>query len=88
MSWARGSTRAWRRVRRRVLQANVVSNGGRCTLQLAGVCQGQATHVHHVLGRAVTGDDPRYLTAACAACNLHIGEPGKGEPDTRQVSSW
>jgi hypothetical protein len=48
---------------------------------------GQATCAHHVLGRAVTGDDPSYLVAACAACNLHVGEP-KTSPAPRRVSSW
>jgi hypothetical protein len=70
-----------------VLALNAEQNEGRCVLAIAGVCTGQATCAHHVLGRAVTGDDPSYLVAACAACNLHVGEP-KTSPAPRRVSSW
>lgn len=34
-------------------------------------------HAHHVLGRKVTGDDPRYIVAACQHCNLKVGDPTK-----------
>ena len=84
-AWDKGSTRRWRTIRARVLADN---RGGMCTLGVEGVCTGRATHVHHVLGRAVTGDDPKYLVAACAACNLHVGEPGKRRIEPRRVSSW
>lgn len=87
-SWRGGSTRAWRRIRARVLEDNRRDNGGRCTLQVPGVCTGEATHVHHVKGRAITGDDPRWLVASCAACNLHVGEPSKHEPKARKISTW
>jgi hypothetical protein len=40
---------------------NLLYNGGRCTLGIDGVCTGQADTVHHTLGRAVTGDDRRYI---------------------------
>ena len=87
-AWKGGSTRAWRRRREAVLAENLERNGGRCTLGVEGVCTGAATQVHHVLGRAVTGDDLRYLAAVCAACNLYVGEPGKVSPPHRVVSRW
>lgn len=86
-AWAGGSTRQWRRIRARILAENLRTNHGRCTLQLRG-CTGQANTVHHVQGRAVTGDDPKHLAACCRACNLKIGEPGKDSPPTKRVSRW
>jgi hypothetical protein len=70
--WGKGSTRAWRRVRATVL----ARDGNLCQLRLPG-CTRIATCVHHVYGRAVTGDDPRWLAAACQHCNLRIGQPGR-----------
>ena len=32
--------------------ANPQEKGGRCVLQIKGVCTGQAEQVHHTLGRA------------------------------------
>jgi len=87
-SWAGNKGRAWRRIRRRVLDENQRTNDGRCTLELPGVCAGQADTVHHTLGRAVTGDDPRYLVAVCKACNLKVGEPRRSSPPHRPVTSW
>jgi len=86
-AWAKGSTAAWRRTRAAVLLANQMSNGGRCTLILPG-CTGQATVVHHILGRSVTGDDPRYLAATCNECNLAAGEPGRTSPKPKRISNW
>jgi 5-methylcytosine-specific restriction endonuclease McrA len=68
-AWAGGSTRAWRRIRAEVL----IRDGNTCQLRLDN-CTDRAEHVHHTLGRAVTGDDPRFLKAACERCNLDIGE--------------
>ena len=87
-AWARGSTYAWRVLRARVLQANAAENQGRCQVAIEGVCTGTADTVHHRLGRAVTGDDPRYLVACCRACNLHIGEPKHNTPQHKRVSEW
>lgn len=87
-SWDKGSTRAWRRIRAGVLEENRRTNGGRCVLAIPGVCTGMATCVHHTVGRAVSGDDPRYLVASCKACNLHVGEPAKHTPKPRRVSNW
>lgn len=84
-AWAKGSSRAWRRVRAAVL----ARDGQVCRVQIPGVCTGHATHVHHTLGRRVTGDDPAYLVASCKACNLHLGEPDPTrDPEPRQVTKW
>lgn len=92
-AWAGGSTRHWRRVRATCLALNqrpkrLGGNDGRCTLAIPGVCEGRATEVHHTLGRAATGDDPRYLAAVCKACNLHMGDPAKHEPQPKIRSRW
>lgn len=63
-------------------------NDGRCTLGIKDVCAGQATEVHHTLGRDVSGDDPRYLVASCGACNRQIGEPRKHNPQPKIRSRW
>jgi hypothetical protein len=44
--------------------------------------------VHHTLGRAVTGDDPKYLGACCSECNLKIGEPKQSSPPHRTITKW
>lgn len=74
-SWQGGSTRRWRKIRAIVLDRD----GHLCQLRL-DVCTGTATQVHHTHGRAVTGDDPAYLVAACRECNLKIGEPARHDP--------
>lgn len=85
-AWAGGSTRRWRRIRAQVLTRDHCT----CQLKLTGICTGAAEHVHHVLGRAVTGDDPAYLVAACEACNLALGQPGTRTPDPqpRKMTQW
>lgn len=87
-AWSKGSTRRWRRIRAAVLAANAQDNGGRCVVGIAGVCQGEASCVHHTQGRAVTGDDLRYLVASCKACNGHIGEPSRHNPRPKKISDW
>ncbi len=87
-AWRHKSSRAWERVRTAVLQANLLEHGGRCRLAVPGVCTGDAREVHHVLGRGVTGDDPRYLMAVCRACNLHVGDPMAGQVAHRPVTRW
>lgn len=95
--WAKGSTRRWRQVRALVL----ARDGYRCRAHADGWCDlapgehacegdGMRTvrHAHHTRGRAVTGDDPRHIIAACATCNLHIGQPGRHTPEPRRVSRW
>jgi 5-methylcytosine-specific restriction endonuclease McrA len=80
--WKGGSTRAWRRTRALVLKRD----GHRCQLKLEG-CETVATHAHHTKGKA-HGDDPRFLVAACAPCNLKIGDPTKADPDPIPWSGW
>lgn len=90
-AWAKGSTRAWRRLRARILTNNLLppprGNSGLCTLQVPDVCTGQATQVHHELGKA-NGDDERYLKPVCKACNLHIGDPTRYNPQPRVMTRW
>lgn len=83
-SWASGSTRRWRQIRAAVL----ARDGYRCRVQIEGVCTGRATCVHHVHGRAVTGDDPRYLVASCDPCNQAMGDPTKYDPQPTPRSRW
>lgn len=87
-SWAGGSTTRWRKIRAGVLARNRADNQGRCTLQIVGVCTGEADQVHHTLGKQVTGDNVAYLAAICRACNLHIGEPSRHNPTPRPISTW
>lgn len=94
-NWAAGSTRTWRRVR-----AAVLARDGRCRAHADGwcaragrtgvhTCTGRAEHAHHVLGRGRTGDDPAYLVAACAACNLFIGDPtAHQDPPLTTITRW
>jgi 5-methylcytosine-specific restriction endonuclease McrA len=83
-NWDGGSTWAWRKTRAGVLRRD----GYRCKVGTP-VCVGIATHVHHTRGRAVTGDDPRFLVASCAPCNLRIGDPTKhADPPNKAVTSW
>jgi 5-methylcytosine-specific restriction endonuclease McrA len=81
-AWSGGSTRAWRRVRALVL----LRDGYRCRLALPG-CTVRATDAHHTLGRARTGDDPRWVIAACAPCNVRTGEPVP-DPAPRPLTRW
>lgn len=84
-SWAKGSTRAWRRTRALVL----ARDGGVCQMRIPGVCTTTATHVHHTQGRARTGDDMRYLVASCQACNLKVGDPTKtADPKPQPRTRW
>lgn len=100
-NWQGGSTSAWRRIRAHVL----ARDGYRCRAHTDGWCDkvpGEHTctrlalpggpdagHAHHTHGRAVTGDDPRHIVAACRACNLHIGDPAAhADPPNRAVSRW
>lgn len=72
-------------------------DGNRCRIATPGTwtigngeerrCLGVADCVHHTRGRAVTGDDPRFMVAACTPCNLLIGEP-RVDPPPRPVTEW
>jgi len=81
-SWKGGSTRAWRRTRRAVLERDRY----RCQLQLPG-CTGRATVAHHVKGKAM-GDDPKDLLAACSNCNGKVGDPTRHDPDPTPWHGW
>ena len=95
-SWGRGSTRRQRRIRAEVLARD---HDRGCRAHRDGWCAapGVAPHtctdtqdcVHHTLGKAVTGDDPRHQVAACTTCNLAIGEPGRhDDPPNKAVTRW
>lgn len=58
-----------------MLEYNRQNYGGRCRARVVGVCRGIATVAHHIRGRQVTGDDPRFIEGVCDPCNLHIGDP-------------
>lgn len=62
-------------------------DGQRCQLKLEG-CTTKATCVHHTAGKAVTGDDPAHLVAACQNCNLKIGDPARYDPPARPRTAW
>lgn len=83
-SWTGGSTRAWRKIRTQIL----ARDSYRCQVKIEGICTTRATCVHHTLGRSTTGDDPRYLVAACDPCNLHIGDPTKHDPQPTPRTRW
>jgi hypothetical protein len=97
MSWAGGSTRAWRIMRAAILQRDALAG---CRAHRDGWCAraGRATphrctdaveHAHHTHGRRVTGDDPRYIVSSCEACNLHIGDPSRAaDPPVVPVTRW
>ena len=87
-SWKQGSSRRWRKLRAAILYANVLETGGACQVAIPKVCTGQADTVHHVKGKAVTGDDPRYLVAACTACNRKLGNPANVSPRPRKITRW
>jgi 5-methylcytosine-specific restriction endonuclease McrA len=87
-AWRGGSTRRWRRIRAAVLVRDSVRGVPMCQVRLPGVCTVVATCVHHVKGRAVTGDDPRWLVAACDECNLAVGEPATRTPQPKKVTKW
>lgn len=87
-NWKGGSTTKWRKTRAQILLNNQVFNAGQCTLQIKGKCTGIANQVHHTLGRGVTGDDPRYLQAVCAACNYAIGDPTKNRDPRGRPPRW
>lgn len=82
-SWTGGSTTAWRKLRAAVL----FRDGFQCQLRLDG-CTGTAEHAHHTVGRSVSGDDPAFIVAACAHCNLAVGDPTKYNPAPRPLTEW
>lgn len=91
-AWSKGSTRAWRTLRRAIL----ARDGWTCQLAVRGVCVHRSTpmHVHHKHGkdsgcRGCEIDAPDHLQAACAPCNLHVGDPSKAaDPPNEAVTKW
>lgn len=87
-AWAKGSTSAWRKLREFVL----ARDGYQCQLQLPGCTVAapvRGGHVHHTLGREVTGDDPAHMVASCRSCNLKAGDPTKQpDPPPRPMTRW
>ena len=90
-NWPAGSTHQWRKTRKTVLDRDRY----RCQLTIPAVCTVIADCVHHTGDRAVTGDNPAYLVAACTPCNQHVGDPvrarGGGaarDPDPVPRTSW
>jgi 5-methylcytosine-specific restriction endonuclease McrA len=93
-NWENGSSAAWRAMRLFVLDRDK----HRCQIRTEGTwvnrkgqtlyCLVKATHVHHTRDRRVVGDDPAYLVAACAPCNLHVGDPTKGDPAPTPATRW
>jgi hypothetical protein len=93
-AWEQGSTRRWRWIRDAVL----VRDGYRCRIALPGTwpvmggmarCLGVADCVHHTRGRALTGDDPAFMVAACTPCNLKVGDPTRmPDPPPRPMTRW
>ncbi|EHR62641.1 HNH endonuclease [Saccharomonospora cyanea] len=89
-SWAKGSTRAWRKTRALVL----ARDGWVCQLchraidpQLRPPHPGSAT-VHHTLGKRY-GDNPAHLVAAHRKCNLDVGDPTtQPDPPAEPVTKW
>ena len=93
--WRGGSTRAWRRTRALVLQRDkqlALREGGVwCRVRVPGVCVGDGVpmHVHHLDGVGA-GHRIDRLVAACAPCNLHIGDPTKrgDDPVCIAITQW
>lgn len=96
--WSSGSSRAWRRLRAAVLARDQYLCKAHPTwCDAAGAPPHTCTttaparggHVHHTHGKKVTGDDPRYLVAACASCNQAIGQPKPDtDPPPRPRTAW
>jgi 5-methylcytosine-specific restriction endonuclease McrA len=91
-AWSKGSTRAWRNVRARVL----TRDRQRCQLRIAGVCvtTSDPMHVHHIHGRdsgcpGCKADRHDHLQAACAPCNLSVGDPSRAaDPPAIPITRW
>jgi 5-methylcytosine-specific restriction endonuclease McrA len=84
-AWGKGSTRAWRILRLKVLKRD----GYRCQVQIEGICTTIADCAHHLDGKAA-GDDPDRLVASCTPCNLAVGDPaGRGtDPEHVARTNW
>ena len=81
-SWEGGSTAAWKKLRRKILQRD----GHRCQIRLPG-CTTIATEVDHTIGK-VYGDNPDHLRAACSHCNKSQGNPERHDPPATPRTNW
>jgi 5-methylcytosine-specific restriction endonuclease McrA len=82
--WPGGSSWKWRKIRLIVLERDQ----WRCQLKLDG-CSWRATEVHHLDGRAVSGDDPDRCVASCRHCNASLGDPSRhSDPDPLPGTPW
>lgn len=97
-AWKGGSSRRWRAQRAAVLESNAYEHAGACRLNVGnhcpkhyrpcpGVCTGMAEQVHHAKGKRA-GDTMADLVPACAACNGHVGDPARYNPQPRPRSKW
>jgi 5-methylcytosine-specific restriction endonuclease McrA len=85
-NWAGGSSYAWKKIRRAVILRD-----GECKLRSSPRCNGRPETVHHTQDRAVVGDDPRFLIAACGPCNYGYGDPTDpkhGNPPANPRTRW
>lgn len=82
-AWKAGSTRHYRKMRAYVLERD----NHRCQVRLDG-CTTIATQAHHTGAREVTGDDPAHMVAACAYCNLKVGDPRTHDPAPTPRTRW
>jgi hypothetical protein len=81
-------------VRARVLRRD----GFLCQLKIKGVCTIDAPmrggHAHHLHGKesgchGCAADVASHIVAACAACNLKIGDPSRAaDRPNRGVTKW
>lgn len=61
------------------------------TIRVSPDCAGadlSQLQAHHVRGRAETGDDPRWMLAACSACNQATGDPRRRDAPPLRVTRW
>lgn len=95
-AWAGGSTRAWRNLRTAILARDI---GKGCRAHREGWCERKPAKphdctdaqdtAHHTLGKAITGDDPQHIVAACTPCNLAIGDPSNAaDPQPQPRTRW
>ncbi|MCG3757379.1 hypothetical protein [Amycolatopsis sp. Poz14] len=88
-SWSGGSTPRWRKLRMQIATRD---------RWVCGLCHQpidptmrhphpRCLHVHHTKGKR-HGDDPRYLMATHAECNLAAGEPDEGDPRPTPRTRW
>lgn len=103
-SWDNGSTRRWRTTRAAILDRDghrcrmgdpthpIGKHQPRSPdCEWADDYRGRRgpLHVHHTRGRAITGDDPRYMVTSCGPCNLAVGDPTKTtDPPPQPMTRW